>query len=320
MYAVDGPIAAAASQVQKAMQHHDDKRARRIKAFRDELPPPFNKYTNIDPGLAISVPVNDPKPAAILRELGAIRLLHKVREALHEAHWWFGEDGFISWVIAVRQLPAGHLEVFTDSAHHHDVLVEHSAWQTVFLEKLVEESCTYGVSVVGLPAASVRKFPQDDVRKQRLVQQLFDWNRSRIRSLQGTQGVLSIEIRRTNRGNAIVVVNLAQPAIANEFISTGIQWDGTTYSGRKYIKEWSMLQCEDCLGFGHQSVSCTEGVRCNNCGQHHHSHICKSDSSKCLHCGGPHKAIEKSCPQRENEARRLRDLASSQGKWFTNTH
>ncbi|KAL9007195.1 MAG: hypothetical protein Q9180_009729, partial [Flavoplaca navasiana] len=179
----DGPIAAAASHVPKTVQHHDDKRAR-IKAFRHELPPPFKKYTNVDPGLAIFVPIDDPNTAAILREFEAIRLLHKVREALHEAHWWFGEDGFISWVIAVRQLPAGHLEVFTDSAHHRDRLVEHSAWQTGFLERLVDESCTYGVSVVGLPAASVRKFLKDDVRQQRLAQQLFDWNRSRIQSFQ----------------------------------------------------------------------------------------------------------------------------------------
>ncbi|KAI4265547.1 MAG: hypothetical protein L6R38_009340 [Xanthoria sp. 2 TBL-2021] len=313
---VDGdPIAAAAVHVKRAVQHHDDKRARRIKSFRDELPPPFNEHDNIDPNLAIFVPVDDSRAVTVLRELEGSRTLYKLREAIHEAHWWFGEDGFVGWVIAVRQLPGGDLEVFTETAQHRNVLQEHSAWETVFLDKLVEESCRYGVSPLGLGVASVPKFPSDDERTQ-LIQQLFDWNISRIDRLGVVEDILSIEVRPTSRGNPIVVVNLAQPETANEFIAKGIQWGETTYSGRKYIKEWSLMQCEDCHMFGHTSVSCTEGLRCNKCGQRHLQRDCKSVGLECVNCGGPHRATLRDCPQRENEARRLRDLASGKGKWW----
>lgn len=181
----------------------------------------------------------------------------------------------------------------------------------------MEESSTYGVSPLGLPIASVRRFLEDDVGRRQLMQQFLSWNISKINQLQVIEDILSIEMRLANRGKPIVVVNLARPEIADEFILKGFQWGETTYLGRKYIKEWSILQCKGCHGFGHESVSCTEGGRCNRCGQHHDARDCKSVSAKCVNCGGPHKATTQDCPQRENEARRLTDLAGGQGKWWT---
>ncbi|KAI4111247.1 MAG: hypothetical protein LQ339_000708 [Xanthoria mediterranea] len=210
--------------------HLDGRIPKRIKSFRDELPPPFNELDDVDPNLAIFVPVEDSGAVAVLRELEGSRALHKLREAIHEAHWWFGEEGTVGWVIALRQLPGGDLEIFADTVQHRNVLQKHSAWETVFLDNLVEESRRYGVSPRGLSVASVPKFPNDD-QKTLLIQQLYDWNKSRIDRLGVLEDVLSIEVRETNRGNPMVVVNLAQPEIANEFIAKGIQWGETTYVG-----------------------------------------------------------------------------------------
>ncbi|KAI4225673.1 MAG: hypothetical protein LQ349_007020 [Xanthoria aureola] len=309
------PIAAADVHRKKAVQYHDNKRARRIKSFRDELPPPFNELDDVDPNLAIFIPVEDSGAVAVLRELEGSRALHKLREAIHEAHWWFGEDGTVGWVIALRQLPGGDLEVFADNAQHRDALQKNSAWETVFLDNLVEEIRRCGVSPRGLSVASVPKFPSDD-QKTLLIQQLYDWNKSRIIRLGALEAVLSIEVRETNRGNPIVVVNLAQPEVANEFIAKGIQWGESTYVGRKYYEDWSLLQCEDCHSFGHTSISCTEGLRCNRCGQRHSQRDCKCTELECVNCGGLHRATERICPQRENEARRLRDLSNGRGRWW----
>lgn len=295
--------------------HLDGRIPKRIKSFRDELPPPFNELDDVDPNLAIFVPVEDSGAVAVLRELEGSRALHKLREAIHEAHWWFGEEGTVGWVIALRQLPGGDLEIFADTVQHRNVLQKHSAWETVFLDNLVEESRRYGVSPRGLSVASVPKFPNDD-QKTLLIQQLYDWNKSRIDRLGVLEDVLSIEVRETNRGNPMVVVNLAQPEIANEFIAKGIQWGETTYVGRKFCEDWSLLQCEDCHSFGHTSVSCTEGLRCNRCGQRHPQRDCKCTQLECVNCGGPHRATERICPQRENEARHLRDLSNGRGRWW----
>lgn len=301
--------------MKKAVQHHNNKRARRTKSFRNELPPPFNELDIVDPNLAIFVPMEDSGAVAVLRELEGSRALHKLREAIHEAHWWFGEDVTVGWVIALRQLPGGDLEVFADTAQHRNVLQKNSAWETVFLDNLVEESRRYGVSPRGLSVTSLPKFPNDEQRTL-LIQQLYDWNKSRIGRLGALEEILSIEVRETNRGKPIVVVNLAQPEIANEFVAKGIQWGETTYVGRKYCEDWSLLQCEDCHSFGHTSISCTEGLRCNKCGQRHSKRDYKCTQLECINCGGPHRATSWDCPQRENEARRLRGLSNGRGRWW----
>ncbi|KAI4242753.1 MAG: hypothetical protein L6R42_010913, partial [Xanthoria sp. 1 TBL-2021] len=226
--------------------------------------------------LAIFVPIDDAGAVAVLRDLAANRILDKVREAMHEAHWWFMEDGFVGWVIAVRQLPSGDIEVFTDTGGHRDVLQEYTVWETVFLERLKQESCRYGVSPVGLGPSQVSKHLDGD-RRALYIQQLFDWNKSRIRQLKCIEDIISVEARPTNYGNPIVVVNLAKPGIANEFIKRGIQWGETEYQG-----------------------------------QYH----CKSIDLECVNCGGPHTATTKDCPQKENEARRRRELPSCIRKYW----
>ncbi|KAI4225894.1 MAG: hypothetical protein L6R36_003564 [Xanthoria steineri] len=247
MPGIDGdPIAAADVHVKKAVQHHNNKRARRTKSFRNELPPPFNELDIVDPNLAIFVPMEDSGAVAVLRELEGSRALHKLREAIHEAHWWFGEDVTVGWVIALRQLPGGDLEVFADTAQHRNVLQKNSAWETVFLDNLVEESRRYGVSPRGLSVTSLPKFPNDEQRTL-LIQQLYDWNKSRIGRLGALEEILSIEVRETNRGKPIVVVNLAQPEIANEFVAKGIQWGETTYVGRSSPNDEKQMTEEEKL-------------------------------------------------------------------------
>lgn len=295
--------------------YHESRRARRANAFRAELPRPFNERHDVDPSLAIFVPIDDGGAVAALRDLAANRILDKVREAMHEAHWWFMEDGFVGWVIAVRQLPSGDLEVFTGTGEHRNVLQEYTVWETVFLERLKQESCRYGVSPVGLGPSQVSKHLDGD-RRALYIQQLFDWNKSRIRQLKCIEDILSIEARPTNYGNPIVVVNLAKPGIANEFIKRGIQWGETQYQGRKYVREWSLYQCEECWSFGHTSVSCTQGVRCRKCTLRHSEYHCKPIDLECVNCGGPHTATTKDCPQKENEARRRRELPSCIRKYW----
>ncbi|KAL8996133.1 MAG: hypothetical protein Q9169_004280 [Polycauliona sp. 2 TL-2023] len=309
------PIAAAVVHEKREAQDDDSKRARRIDAFRAELPRPFNQRRDVDPSLAIFMPMDDGGVVAVLRDLTADRILDKIREAMHEAHWWFMEDGFVGWVIAVTQLPGGDLEVFPDTKEHRDVLQEYPAWETIFLERLKLDSRRYGVSPVDLGILHVPTH-QEEGRKALLTQQLFDWNKRRIQRLKRIEDILSVEVRPTNYGTPIAIVNLATPELANEFIKRGIKWGEERYRGRKYIQEWSLFQCEQCWSFGHTSVSCTQGVKCRQCALSHPENRCKSAELQCVNCGGYHTSTDKSCPQRENEARCRREIPACAPKYW----
>ncbi|KAL8657007.1 MAG: hypothetical protein Q9226_002349 [Calogaya cf. arnoldii] len=307
-----GDTIAAAAVHERGEAQPDKKRSRRIDAFRAELPRPFNERHDVDPTLAIFVPIDDGGAMAVLRDLPADRILEKLREAVHETHWWFMEDGFVAWIIAVRQLPGGDVEVFADTAEHRDLLQKHSAWEVVFLERLKQESCRYGVSPLGLRPSVIPK--HHDGRA--LIQQFFDWNQPRMLYLRRIEDIISIETRPTNYGRPIVVVNFSTPWIANEFINRGIQWGATEYQGRRYVREWSLFQCEECWSFGHTSVSCTQGTRCRKCSFRHIDNQCPSNERQCVNCGGSHTATNKDCSQMENEARLRRELPSCSKKYW----
>ncbi|KAL8681890.1 MAG: hypothetical protein Q9186_002047 [Xanthomendoza sp. 1 TL-2023] len=294
------------------MAHKRNKHTLRIKALRIELPPPFNEGRDVDPDLGIVVRVDDRGIVAGLRELSGLIILRKIREAIHEAHWWFLDGECMGWVIAARQLPDGDVEVFADNLEHRNTLKTHSAWETVFLERLTQETYTYGVSVVGLKVDQLQGLNGEDAQGP-LIQQLFEWNVSRIAPLKHPKSILVVEIRPTNRGNPICIVTLTLPEIANGLIKNGIRWNSTWYPCNKYIREWSLFQCSDCFLFGHTSIICTQGVRCVKCAHTHPESRRKFCDWKCVNCGGPHRSTAPSCPQRENEARSLRELKERPG-------
>ncbi|KAL8725569.1 MAG: hypothetical protein Q9166_007271 [cf. Caloplaca sp. 2 TL-2023] len=212
-------IAAQAVQERNTAQTHN-KHVRRMRAFRAELPAPFDERRDVDPDLSIFVAIDDHGVVNHLRDLSASSILKKIREAMHEAHWWFMEEGFVGWVIAVRQLPAGDLELFTNTAEHRETLMEYSAWETVLLERLTQESSRYGVWLAGLGVSQLPNLQNEEAHAT-LIQQLLEWNKPRIRLLNHTEDIISVEVRPTNYGNPICVVNLARPEIANEIIKRG---------------------------------------------------------------------------------------------------
>ncbi|KAI4241873.1 MAG: hypothetical protein L6R40_004272 [Gallowayella cf. fulva] len=288
-----------------------DKHARRVRAFHAELPPPFNERHEVDPDVSIILPINDDGAVSYLRELSAPTILRKIRNAMHEAHWWYLEDEIGDWVMAVRQLAGGDLETFPDTAEHLDVLRTHCAWQTVFLEGILQESRRYGISVFGLDVTHLHGLQYENGQAT-LIRQFFDQNAS-CSVLTRPDDIQSIRIRHTNRGKPICVINLIHPGTANELIRSGAHWESVWYPCRKYIRDWSLYQCSKCQSFGHKSARCTQGVRCAKCTGPHGQSQCQSPKLECANCGGPHRSTFFLCPQRKKEAEGLRNLQQLPG-------
>lgn len=71
--------------------------------------------------------------------------------------------------------------------------------------------------------------------------------------------------------------------------------DGVVCRVSPYVA--GVLQCRNCLRFGHSKDNCRSQPRCASCAQPHESSECASETSpQCLNCGGPHVATSKICP------------------------
>nr|XP_022907904.1 uncharacterized protein LOC111419355 [Onthophagus taurus] len=57
-----------------------------------------------------------------------------------------------------------------------------------------------------------------------------------------------------------------------------------------------VIQCFNCLRYGHTKTLCKSQKRCSRCSDHHDLHMCQSDIIKCIHCGQPHLSTEAGTP------------------------
>lgn len=69
---------------------------------------------------------------------------------------------------------------------------------------------------------------------------------------------------------------------------------------RPYIQP--VLQCYNCLRFGHTAKACKGKVRCRYCTNNHESSTClKKSSPICVFCSGGHDSSHKSCPELQRQ-------------------
>lgn len=74
----------------------------------------------------------------------------------------------------------------------------------------------------------------------------------------------------------------------------------TIYGAKCYVQPYvyKVVQCQNCLRFGHTGSQCRSSPRCNHCGEKHQSDSCKAtvENPQCINCKGAHNTSSKSCP------------------------
>lgn len=62
-----------------------------------------------------------------------------------------------------------------------------------------------------------------------------------------------------------------------------------------------VVQCYNCLLYGHTSKLCKGKKKCNKCGNEHETNTCDSENFTCYHCKGPHAATYKKCTEYDRQ-------------------
>ncbi|XP_008485643.1 uncharacterized protein LOC103522316, partial [Diaphorina citri] len=87
----------------------------------------------------------------------------------------------------------------------------------------------------------------------------------------------------------------------------------------KYIPK--VLQCTNCLRFGHTARLCKGTARCSRCAENHPDDQCPKEVSeqKCVHCNGPHSSRvnfkNPACPEYEKQ-KKIKNLMVTQNITF----
>lgn len=84
-----------------------------------------------------------------------------------------------------------------------------------------------------------------------------------------------------------------------------IEWE------RYKPKKRDIIQCTNCLYFGHGGKNCHLAPHCTSCGGDHHTNECAkpAEKPKCFNCEGEHLSNSKECPARANFIRTKQEIA-----------
>lgn len=71
-----------------------------------------------------------------------------------------------------------------------------------------------------------------------------------------------------------------------------------------------VVQCYNCLRYGHMSRQCKSDTRCTKCNEPHNVNECPQTTPKCLYCKGDHYSTYRKCPEymKQNNIKKIMTL------------
>lgn len=96
---------------------------------------------------------------------------------------------------------------------------------------------------------------------------------------------------------------------ANNCIELGFVINHRRHKVDKYAPHLHVKQCYNCHNFGHIAAQCKKKSKCGKCGEGGHRVAdCKAEHPHCINCKENHEAWNITCPARNEEGRRLKQL------------
>ncbi|KAG5882083.1 hypothetical protein JTB14_034867 [Gonioctena quinquepunctata] len=76
-----------------------------------------------------------------------------------------------------------------------------------------------------------------------------------------------------------------------------------------------VLQCTNCLRYGHTKKQCRSKIRCPKCTEEHEETECQKQVPKCIYCGLEHTALDRNCKERERQ-KKIKEIIAYNNKSY----
>ncbi|XP_064485114.1 uncharacterized protein LOC135397435 [Ornithodoros turicata] len=86
-----------------------------------------------------------------------------------------------------------------------------------------------------------------------------------------------------------------------------------TMQVREYLPR--VVQCDNCLRYGHVAACCSRRKMCPNCGTSHENPVCPESEPTCANCRGKHSASSGDCPLFKEQRRIARERSRSNSSY-----
>jgi hypothetical protein len=219
-------------------------------------------------------------------------------------------------IVAAHQLKSGDIQVFTSNTNEATQLKENKSWIKGLGERAELVVSTYGVIVHGIPTNSISINDHEAT-----IQQILAENYTVIPGAEIIYvGWLTKES--TLKRASSIVLEFADPEMANAIIYAGMVWDGQqVHQCQLYDRACRVKQCFRCYNYGHIGTQCNASQACGYCAEQHESRNCKQKGGEgftliCAVCKGAHTAWSNACPARKKELGRVEQAKLSRSIYW----
>ncbi|KAG5891507.1 hypothetical protein JTB14_014431 [Gonioctena quinquepunctata] len=98
-----------------------------------------------------------------------------------------------------------------------------------------------------------------------------------------------------------------------EKIPESIQFDYVEL--RVQVYKSPVLQCTNCLRYGHTKKQCRSKIRCPKCTEEHEETEFQKQVPKCIYCGLEHTALDGKCKERERQ-KKIKEIIAYNNKSY----
>ena len=207
-------------------------------------------------------------------------------------------------VVAAHQLKSGDIQIFTSTTAEAAQLKQNREWLRGLGERAEVIVPTHGVIVHGVLTKSINMKDQEAT-----IQQILADNHTVVPDAKiAYVGWLTKEAA-LKRATSIVV-EFADPEMANAIIYAGMAWEGQIHQCQLYDRACRMKQCFRCHHYSHIGALCNAAQTCGYCAELHETKNCRQKgvegfTPRCAVCKGDHTAWSNACPARKKEMERV---------------
>lgn len=218
-------------------------------------------------------------------------------------------------VVAAHQLKSGDIQIFTSTTAEAAQLKQNRGWLGGIGQHAELIMPTYGVIVHGILTSTINIKDQEAI-----IQQVLADNHTVIPNAQISYiGWLTKEA--TLKRASSIVVEFADPEMANAIIYAGMAWEGQIHQCQLYDRACRIKQCFRCYNYGHIGTQCHAAQTCGYCAELHETRHCKEKGAegftpRCAVCKDAHTAWSNACPARKKEMRRVEEAKEARSIYW----
>lgn len=194
-----------------------------------------------------------------------------------------GQNAACKSIQGVRKLASGDILVTADSELDKEKLQKSAEWVTVVAQSAKTAIKMNSIEVMNVKLSS---WPlHTDQEKEEAIQQIMKENTTQNPGLKIGRITWQKRTYQEGKTHGSLILDIESAEIATKLVQKGLVIGYDVKTVAPYSRQWELVQCFKCQGYGHIAKFCKNANACGHCSAEHNTKDCTAkDKPKCANC------------------------------------